>query len=438
MNDNNRRVGLDVERLLILLTFELHEVHLLALGVDRDGPHTSCGQLDLGVGTLGVVEPCVGIVDNGAGRLQGRALEGTVVTANGRDHHLVHPSVLLALRTDGGHDEVVVDGELSSVVEVVLNTGSGVGRSHEVALVELHERQREVVEVEVDGILVLRVQVEGNRPSVGSLLRNGHDTIVLLPLGGEVDVANGLIEHVVRGILVVELGVGGSSLRSLVAEVELELRANLQHLRRLNPELVVPCRGIALGVGHLSVNDEDVRAVNLLDVGGEGIPTVALVHVAAFLLSPSADLEVVLLVVEAHVGISPRLLGVTILELLDPLYGALLLAFVGDLQVSDIPIANIVTALHEEVTVVAGCLVVDSTLDPVGRDGELTIRSQTEAEHGNVLSNRTLDLVVERVDNAYLSIDTTDGEELAVPRGIGSFLAVEVETAILDGKACTS
>ena len=104
----------------------------------------------------------------------------------------------------------------------------------------------------------------------------------------------------------------------------------------------------------------------------------------------------------------------------------------GNLQISDIPFTDVVTTLHEDVTISICCLVVNSAFYPFSRDGELAVRGLAKAQHRNVLSNGTLDLEVERVGHANLCIDTTDGEELAVPRRICSLRTLEVQATIFD------
>ena len=135
--------------------------------------------------------------------------------------------------------------------------------------------------------------------------------------------------EVVRWVLLVNLGVSGNSLRSLVTEVDLNLCACLPRLWRLNPELVVPCRSVAFSSSIIGMNYKYVIAIGLgLNSSGEGIPTTIVIHVNTLFLAPCTNLVVVLCVVETSVGISPRSLGITIGQLLNPFNRALLLLVV--------------------------------------------------------------------------------------------------------------
>ena len=89
----------------------------------------------------------------------------------------------------------------------------------------------EVVEIEVDSLLVVLVQLEGDTPSAVHIVGNVHRTVKLLPLLSEVDVTDSVPDEVVGGLLMVALGGNGHSLRGLVAEVDLQGCAALPLLR---------------------------------------------------------------------------------------------------------------------------------------------------------------------------------------------------------------
>ena len=75
LHNNYGRVRGNLDGTLVLLTFNLREVDLLAFCVDRNLPYTSCGELNLIVGTVGIVEPCIGIAVNVAAGLDGSTQE---------------------------------------------------------------------------------------------------------------------------------------------------------------------------------------------------------------------------------------------------------------------------------------------------------------------------------------------------------------------------
>ena len=190
-------------------------------------------------------------------------------------------------------------------------------------------------------------------------------------------------------------------------------------------------------------NEHVVTSTVIFNACGEWIPTIILIHVDAFLLTPCTDLIVVLLIVESNAGkITPWLLCITIFEQINPLFRTLIVTlFVSNLQVSNIPRTNIATTLHENVTIGRCCLIINSTFHPIGSDGELSIRCLTKAQHRDIFGMVTLNLVVKRIDSTYLCIYTTDREELAKPTCFytiivhGNFCALEMKTTILDRKA---
>ena len=119
----------------------------------------------------------------------------------------------------------------------------------------------------------------------------------------------------------VHLGVCLTCLRSLVTEANLNLCAFLPRLLRLNPELVVPSRGITLGVSNSTVNNEYIVTVNVLDCSREWVRTASLVYIGTLLLSPCTNLEVILHIIVLHVSKTkffPSLVSSTILKLLKP------------------------------------------------------------------------------------------------------------------------
>ena len=108
-------------------------------------------------------------------------------------------------------------------------------------MVKFQFRNLKVIEIEVDSILVLRIQVETDRPSqVITALRPRNLFVKFLPLSREGNITNALPVHIVRRILMVHLGICISSLRSLVTEMNLQQFSSLQLSWSLNPELVVP------------------------------------------------------------------------------------------------------------------------------------------------------------------------------------------------------
>ena len=98
-----------------------------------------------------------------------------------------------------------------------------------------------------------------------------------------------------------------------------------------------------------------------LDVGGVRIPTTVIIHIEVLHLIPSTDGEVLLHIVESDslLILSPRCLGITVGDQLDPLHGTLIsLLFMRDLHIRNPPFTNVVTALDEYGTRIGkiGCL----------------------------------------------------------------------------------
>ena len=121
-------------------------------------------------------------------------------------------------------------------------------------------------------------------------------------------------DEIVRRILLVALSCYSNGLTCLVTEVDLNLFASLPFLRRLNPELVVPCSRITLCDSFLTMNDEYlVICISWVcfNSSGEGIPTTIIIHKHCSLLRPCANQVVLLLIIEFHVRISPRSLSIT-------------------------------------------------------------------------------------------------------------------------------
>ena len=100
------------------------------------------------------------------------------MTTNGRDHDLRDVSILRTY-SSGVETLVLIINELDGIVEVVLKTSVSITACHEVALVKLHLSDREIIEIEVDGFLILMVQVESDTPYIVS--GNRHGLLKLLP-----------------------------------------------------------------------------------------------------------------------------------------------------------------------------------------------------------------------------------------------------------------
>ena len=149
----------------------------------------------------------------------------------------------------------------------------------------------------------------------------------------------------------VYLGICLSGFRCLIAEMNLQQLTALQSSWSLNPELVVPSSCITLSVCYLTMYNENMVgriACLCFNSSGEWIPTAIIIHIDSFLLTPCANLIVVLFVVESNVGISPRSLGITICEQFNPFFWTLVVSFfVGNLDIRNLPFAYIVTALND-------------------------------------------------------------------------------------------
>ena len=221
-------------------------------------------------------------------RFQSSTLEGSIITANGRNHNLINISVLCTNSSNIDFFLIVIL-ELGSRIEFIRTTSNRVNTSYEVTLFQYHALPREIVEVELNSILYVRIQVESDRPTSSHIVSDGHSAIEFLPLVGEGNITNSVPNQIVRRILFVNLSVCFNVARiiTLIAEVNLQLFARLPSLRRLNPELVVPCRRITLSSSGLTIYKEYVvigivRICN--DCCGEWIPTILLIHVVTLLL----------------------------------------------------------------------------------------------------------------------------------------------------------
>ena len=100
---------------------------------------------------------------------------------------------------------ILIVHELYSIVEVILKTCVRIRASYEVTLFELHALPRHVIKIEVNGILVILVQLECDRPHTAHVICNCHGTVKLLPLFCEGNIANGVPDEVVGWILFVSL-----------------------------------------------------------------------------------------------------------------------------------------------------------------------------------------------------------------------------------------
>ena len=281
MYDNCGLVGYDIDRIGLIKRCTLNKLkhHIVVLGVNLNLPNAKAGKIEFSICRRSILNPLVG--ENLALRLQGCALEGGIVATGGRDHHLRNVSGSVASYTNGGLKIFFsILGKLNSIVQIIIRRGGfGVDTRNEVTLVELQILPGEVVEIEVVGraaISFIRVQVECQRPSISCIVIEGELFIKGLPLCGEIDIANSLVEKIVRRMLFVNLGTCRACYISLIAELDLNLCTRFPTLRRLNPELVCPCNRICIafinGINLCDMNYENmVRFISCFcfDVSGE-------------------------------------------------------------------------------------------------------------------------------------------------------------------------
>ena len=192
----------------------------------------------------------------------------------------------------------------------------------------LHNRPREVVEIEISRCLFTGIEIECDWPSSIHAFVNFYNTIKFLPVCCESNVTNSVPMEIIRRILFMYLSHNSNILWSLITEFNPNLCTCSPNMRRLNPELVVPWRHIIAGIitRCVSISSMDYEHMVgritffLFDICRERIPTFSVFcHISAFRLSPSTYLIVIVLIIPSCIRISPRFLRITISQLLNPL-----------------------------------------------------------------------------------------------------------------------
>ena len=205
MYDNLCWVRIDFNRIDIL-TLDHLEGHRTIFGINIDFPYAFTREVNLSVSCSSVVDPYVRIIFNSAIRLQCIALEGSVITASGRNHYLIYISILCA--NSSYETPILILCKLNGIIEVIAQTGYCITAGNEVTLVQLHILPRQIIEIEVNSVFHFWVQIEGNRPTAIHIITHSHSTIKLLPIFSEVNVTNSMPDKIITRCLLVNLSIG--------------------------------------------------------------------------------------------------------------------------------------------------------------------------------------------------------------------------------------